>query len=60
MFVDIPKGDRLEIFASAKGDFFFKVPTTTRVRFLREGATVTGLEFDYGGGEAPVRATKVR
>ena len=59
MFIDIPKGDRSEMFASAKGDFFFKVPTPTRVRFVREGASVTELEFDFGEGE-PVRAKKIR
>jgi CubicO group peptidase (beta-lactamase class C family) len=61
IFIDIPrKGDRLELFASPKGDFFFKVTTATRVRFLREGATVTGLEFGFGEGEAPIQAPKIR
>lgn len=59
MFIDIPRGDRSEMFASAKGDFFFKVPTTTRVRFVRDGASVTGLELDIGEAE-PVRAKKIR
>jgi CubicO group peptidase (beta-lactamase class C family) len=61
LFIDIPtKDDRLELFASPKGDFFFKVTTPTRVRFLREGATVTGLEFHFGEGEAPIPAKKIR
>lgn len=61
LFIDIPRrGDRSELFASPKGDFFFKLPTTTRVRFLRDGATVTGLEFTFGEGEAPVPAKKIR
>ena len=59
MFVDIPRGDRSEMFASAKGDFFFKVGAGTRVRFVREGASVTGIEFDIGESE-PVRAKKIR
>lgn len=61
IFINIPrKDDRLELFASPKGDFFFKVATTTRVRFVREGATVTGLEFHFGEGEAPIPAKKIR
>ena len=61
LFIDIPrKGDRLEMFASPKGDFFFKVTTPTRVRFLREGETVTGLEFTFGEGEPPFPAKKIR
>ena len=48
------------MFAPPKGDFFFKLPTTTRVRFLREGETVTGLEFGFGEGEAPIQAKKIR
>ncbi len=61
IFINIPrKDDRLELFASPKGDFFFKVPTVTRVRFVREGATVTRLEFTFGEGEAPVSAKKIR
>lgn len=61
LFIDIPtKDDRLELFASPKGDFFFKVTTPTRVRFVREGATVTGLEFHFGEGEAPIPAKKIR
>ncbi|HEX6159066.1 MAG TPA: serine hydrolase [Thermoanaerobaculia bacterium] len=61
IFINIPrKDDRLELFASPKGDFFFKVTTTTRVRFLREGATVTTLEFSFGEGEAPILAKKIR
>jgi hypothetical protein len=61
LFIDIPrKGDRLEMFASQKGDFFFKVQTVTRVRFIREGEKVTGLEFTFGPGEEPMRAEKVR
>ena len=60
MFINIPrKDDRLEMFASPKGDFFFKVQTPTRVRFVREGASVTTLEFTFGEGE-PVRAKKIR
>jgi CubicO group peptidase (beta-lactamase class C family) len=61
LFIDSPrKGDRSELFASPKGDFFFKMPTVTRVRFLREGETVTGLEFTFGEGEQPVPAKKIR
>jgi hypothetical protein len=30
------------------------------VRFVREGATVTGLEFTFGEGEEPIRAQKIR
>jgi hypothetical protein len=60
LFVDIPKGDRSEMFASPKGDFFFKVSTVTRIRFTREGDTVTGLVFTFGEGEEPIRATKIR
>ncbi len=61
LFIDIPtRDDRLELFASPKGDFFFKVTTPTRVRFVREGATVAGLEFHFGEGEEPIRAKKVR
>lgn len=61
LFIDIPrKDDRLEMFASPKGDFFFKVPTVTRVRFVREGETVTGLEFTFGEGETPIPAKKIR
>lgn len=61
LFINIPrKDDRLELFASPKGDFFFKVPTVTRVRFVRDGATVTGLEFHFGEGEAPLAVKKVR
>lgn len=61
IFINIPrKDDRLELFASPKGDFFFKVTTSTRVRFLREGTTVTGLEFNFGEGEAPIQAKKIR
>ena len=61
LFINIPtKDDRLEMFASPKGDFFFKVTTPTRVRFVREGATVAGLEFHFGEGEEPIRAKKVR
>jgi hypothetical protein len=48
------------MFASEKGDFFFKVSTPTRIRFLREGASVTGLEFTFGEGEEPIRAKKIR
>jgi CubicO group peptidase (beta-lactamase class C family) len=59
MFVDIPKGDRSEMFASTKGDFFFKVQSPTRVRFVREGTTVTGIEFHIGEPE-PIRAKKIR
>ena len=36
------------------------VTTVTRVRFVREGATVTGLEFNYGEGETPDQAKKIR
>ena len=61
IFIDIPrKDDRLELFASPKGDFFFKVTTPTRVRFVREDATVTGLEFHFGEGEEPIPAKKIR
>lgn len=61
LLLDIPrKGDRLEMFASAKGDFFFKVPTVTRVRFIREGEKVTAMEFTFGPGEEPIRAEKIR
>lgn len=61
LFIDIPtKEDRLELFASRKGEFFFKVTTPTCVRFVREGTTVTGLEFHFGEGEAPIPAKKVR
>jgi CubicO group peptidase (beta-lactamase class C family) len=60
LFVDIPTGDRSEMFASPKGDFFFKVSTVTRIRFTREGDTVTGLVFTFGEGEEPIRATKIR
>jgi CubicO group peptidase (beta-lactamase class C family) len=61
LFVDIPrKDDRLEIFPSAKGDFFLKVPTVTRIRFIREGEKVTALEFTFGPGEKPIRAEKIR
>ena len=61
LFIDIPtRHDRLEMFASPKGDFFFKVPTPTRVRFVTEGTSVTGLEFTFGEGEEPVRAKKIR
>jgi CubicO group peptidase (beta-lactamase class C family) len=61
LFIDIPTNDdRLEMFASPKGDFFFKVTTPTRVRFVREGATVTGLEFHFGVGEEPIQMTKSR
>lgn len=61
LFINIPRrDDLLELFASPKGDFFFKVTTPTRVRFLREGETVTALEFSYGEGEAPVPAKKIR
>lgn len=59
--INIPtKDDRLAMFASPKGDFFFKVTTPTRVRFVREGATVTGLEFHFGEGEEPIKAKKIR
>ena len=34
--------------------------TPTRVRFLREGTSVTGLEFTFGEGEEPIRAKKIR
>jgi CubicO group peptidase (beta-lactamase class C family) len=60
LFIDIPKGDRSEMFASPKGDFFFKVQTDTRIRFIREGDKVTGLVFTFGEGEEPIRATKIR
>jgi len=60
LFIDIPKGDRSEMFASPKGDFFFKVTTDTRIRFIREGDVVTGLEYTFGEGEQPVRAKKIR
>lgn len=61
MFINIPtKDDRSEMFASAKGDFFFKVATITRVRFLKEGGTVTGLEFTFGPDEPPIGAKKIR
>ena len=61
LFINIPtKDDRLELFASPKGDLFFKVTTPTRVRFVREGATVTGLEFHFGEGEEPIKAKKIR
>jgi CubicO group peptidase (beta-lactamase class C family) len=61
LFIDIPrKGDRSEMFASPKGDFFFKVATDTRIRFIREGETVTELEFTFGEGEQPIRAKKIR
>lgn len=60
LFIDIPKSDRSEMFASPKGDFFFKVQTDTRVRFLREGETVTGLEYSFREGEPTIRATKIR
>lgn len=60
LFIDIPKGDRSEMFASPKGDFFFKVETDTRIRFIREGGVVTALEYSFGPGEAPIRAAKIR
>lgn len=61
LFINIPtKDDRLEMFASSKGDFFFKVTTPTRVRFVREGDTISGLEFHFGEGEEPVKAKKIR
>ena len=60
LFVDIPKGDRSEMFASPKGDFFFKVTTDTRIRFIREGDTVTGLVFSFREGEQAIRAKKIR
>lgn len=61
LFINIPtKDDRLEMFASPKGDFFFKVTTPTRVRFAREGGTVTGLEFHFGEGEEPFKVKKIR
>jgi CubicO group peptidase (beta-lactamase class C family) len=61
LFINIPtKDDRLELFASPKGDFFFKVTTPTRVRFVREGGTVTGLEFHFGEGEEPIKVKKIR
>jgi len=60
LFIDIPKGDRSEMFASPKGDFFFKVTTDTRIQFIREGDTVTGLVFTFREGEEPIRATKIR
>ena len=60
LFVDIAKGDRSEMFASPKGDFFFKVTTDTRIRFIREGDTVTGLVFSFRDGEQPIRAKKIR
>lgn len=60
LFIDYRRGAQTEMFPSAKGDFFFKLPTTTRLRFLREGETVTGLEFDFGRGEPPVGAKRIR
>ncbi len=61
LFINIPaKDDRLELFASPKGDLFFKVTTPTRIRFVRKGATVTGLEFHFGEGEEPIKAKKIR
>ncbi|HKR64578.1 MAG TPA: serine hydrolase, partial [Thermoanaerobaculia bacterium] len=60
LFIDIPKGDRSEMFASPKGDFFFKVQTDTRIRFHREGGVVTGLEYSFRPGEATIQATKIR
>jgi hypothetical protein len=30
------------------------------VRFVREGATVTGLEFHFGEGEEPIKTKKIR
>jgi hypothetical protein len=61
LFINIPtKDDRLEMFASPKGDFFFKVTTPTRIRFVREGGVVTGLEFHFGEGEEPFKVKKVR
>ena len=60
LFIDIPEGDRSEMFASPRGDFFFKVQTDTRIRFIREGDRVTGLVFTFGEGEEPIRATKIR
>ncbi|HEX6575228.1 MAG TPA: serine hydrolase domain-containing protein [Gemmatimonadaceae bacterium] len=61
LFINIPtRDDRLEMFASPKGDFFFKVTTPTRVRFVREGANVTRLEFHFGEGEEPVKANRIR
>ena len=59
MFIDIGRGGFSEMFASPKGDFFFKLPTETRMRFLREGGVVTELEFDLGRGET-LRAKKVK
>jgi CubicO group peptidase (beta-lactamase class C family) len=61
LFINIPtKDDRLEMSASPKGDFFFKVMTPTRIRFVREGGVVTGLEFHFGAGEEPFKVKKVR
>ena len=40
-------------------EFFFKVPTDTIVRFIREDGSVTALEFDFGD-DKPLRARKIR
>lgn len=60
LFIDIPKGSRSEMFASPKGDFFFKVQTDTRIRFIREGGVVTGLEYSFGPDEPAIQAKKIR
>ena len=60
LFIDIPKGDRSEMFASPKGDFFFKVQTDTRIQFIREGGVVTGLEYSFRADEPKIRARKIR
>jgi len=59
LFIDYRPGERTEMYAFSENEFFFKVPTDTVVRFVREGASVTGLEFRFNEGE-PVRAKKIR
>ncbi|HKS26004.1 MAG TPA: serine hydrolase [Thermoanaerobaculia bacterium] len=59
LFFDYRPGDQTEMYPFSEHEFFFKVPTDTVVRFIREGGAVTAMEFDYGDGSAPVRAKRI-
>lgn len=59
MFIDIPRGERTELFPFSDHEFFAKVWRDTDVRFTREGGTVTAMDFDFGDGK-PIHSTKIR
>jgi CubicO group peptidase (beta-lactamase class C family) len=57
--IDYRRGEQTDTFPFSDTEFFFKVPTNTVLRFIREGDSVTALEFDFGD-DKPLRAKKIR